>query len=298
MVDGIWSESSFSSMNRMSSCTFYTQNSTLNTQHSKLNVITLFRRIRQKLIDSGSFTKYLLYAIGEILLVVIGILIALQVNNWNEERNDVAEAEQLTERLINDISNDKERLNYRITFFKTVMDFATQANEETELKKASDVYEKWEYLLAVFHTSQTWPFMPADATYNEIQNSGLLGYLGESDIQNLLSSYYIDNPLQLNQLVGGTQAYRDYSRSLIPVTIQKYIWKECFEIRGLDLQIFGDCELPAGEEADIEKVYDMISDDPNFPPLLTRRHATLLIREQIQSDMLKVADNVINQLKK
>lgn len=49
-------------------------------------MITLFRRIRQKLIDSGSVTKYLLYATGEILLVVIGILIALQVNNWNEER--------------------------------------------------------------------------------------------------------------------------------------------------------------------------------------------------------------------
>ena len=51
-------------------------------------MITLFRRIRQKLIDSGSITKYLLYAIGEILLVVIGILIALQVNNWNEERQE------------------------------------------------------------------------------------------------------------------------------------------------------------------------------------------------------------------
>lgn len=49
-------------------------------------MITLFRRIRQKLIDSGSVTKYLFYAAGEILLVVLGILIALQINNWNEER--------------------------------------------------------------------------------------------------------------------------------------------------------------------------------------------------------------------
>lgn len=49
-------------------------------------MITLFRRIREQLIASGSLTKYLLYAIGEILLVVIGILIALQINNWNEDR--------------------------------------------------------------------------------------------------------------------------------------------------------------------------------------------------------------------
>ncbi|MDX1591319.1 MAG: DUF6090 family protein [Balneolaceae bacterium] len=58
-------------------------------------MITIFRRIRQKLIDSGSVTKYMVYAIGEILLVVIGILIALQVNNWNEERKQEQEALQV-----------------------------------------------------------------------------------------------------------------------------------------------------------------------------------------------------------
>ncbi|SRR6056297_2516550 len=49
-------------------------------------MITIFRRVRDKLIASGSVTKYLLYAVGESLLVVVGILIALQVNNWNEDR--------------------------------------------------------------------------------------------------------------------------------------------------------------------------------------------------------------------
>ena len=47
-------------------------------------MITLLRKIRKSLIDSGSGRRYLLYAIGEIALVVIGILIALQINNWNE----------------------------------------------------------------------------------------------------------------------------------------------------------------------------------------------------------------------
>ncbi len=47
-------------------------------------MIKLFRKIRQRLITQNKFSKYLLYAIGEIVLVVIGILIALSVNNWNE----------------------------------------------------------------------------------------------------------------------------------------------------------------------------------------------------------------------
>ena len=51
-------------------------------------MLRFFRSIRKKLIEQDNIPKYLLYAVGEILLVVIGILIALQVNNWNEERKD------------------------------------------------------------------------------------------------------------------------------------------------------------------------------------------------------------------
>lgn len=49
-------------------------------------MINFFRKIRQKLIKNNRFSKYLLYALGEIILVVIGILIALSINNWNEDR--------------------------------------------------------------------------------------------------------------------------------------------------------------------------------------------------------------------
>ncbi|MBN7814608.1 hypothetical protein [Algoriphagus pacificus] len=49
-------------------------------------MISFFRKIRQKLLQQKKVTRYIAYAIGEIFLVVIGILIALQVNNWNEER--------------------------------------------------------------------------------------------------------------------------------------------------------------------------------------------------------------------
>ncbi len=47
-------------------------------------MIKFFRKIRQRLLTENKFSKYLLYAIGEIVLVVIGILIALSINNWNE----------------------------------------------------------------------------------------------------------------------------------------------------------------------------------------------------------------------
>jgi uncharacterized protein DUF6090 len=49
-------------------------------------MIKFFRKIRQRLLTENKFSKYLIYAIGEVALVVIGILIALQINNWNQNR--------------------------------------------------------------------------------------------------------------------------------------------------------------------------------------------------------------------
>ncbi len=67
-------------------------------------MIKFFRNIRQKLLSEGNTGKYLKYAIGEIVLVVIGILIALSINNWNEQRKD-----RIQEKIIlNDLAKNIE----------------------------------------------------------------------------------------------------------------------------------------------------------------------------------------------
>jgi hypothetical protein len=82
-------------------------------------MLTFFRKIRKALLDSGSTRKYLLYAIGEILLVMIGILLALQVNNWNEWRKDRLKETKILEELVENLevnANTLEQLikmNYR-----------------------------------------------------------------------------------------------------------------------------------------------------------------------------------------
>ena len=69
-------------------------------------MIRFFKNIRQKLASENKVIAYLRYAIGEILLVVIGILIALQVNNWNEQRKSKQELNQLKTSLISDLTKD------------------------------------------------------------------------------------------------------------------------------------------------------------------------------------------------
>ena len=71
-------------------------------------MIKFFRQIRQSLLSEGKTRKYLLYAIGEILLVVVGILIALQVNNWNETRKEFKTENEFISSVRNDLNQDKE----------------------------------------------------------------------------------------------------------------------------------------------------------------------------------------------
>ncbi len=70
-------------------------------------MIKFFRRIRQNLLTENKFSKYLIYAFGEIFLVVIGILIALSINNWNEN-----EKSRDREKLL--LTNLKEEFNFNL----------------------------------------------------------------------------------------------------------------------------------------------------------------------------------------
>ena len=68
-----------------------------------------FRKIRQNLLSEGKTGKYLKYAIGEIILVVIGILIALSINNWNENRKNSIEEKAILENLLENLNLSKKQ---------------------------------------------------------------------------------------------------------------------------------------------------------------------------------------------
>ncbi|TRZ41626.1 DUF6090 family protein [Robertkochia solimangrovi] len=76
---------------------------------------TFFNKIRHKMLQEGKTGKYLKYAAGEIILVVIGILIALQVNNWNENRKQQKVKRSYTSSIINDFKKDSAALQSLIT---------------------------------------------------------------------------------------------------------------------------------------------------------------------------------------
>ena len=81
----------------------------------------LFRGFRQQLIHDKNLKKYLLYAIGEILLVMIGILLAFQVDNWNEDREKKIEEIRTYENIREQILGDKRNIEGQINYNKKYM---------------------------------------------------------------------------------------------------------------------------------------------------------------------------------
>ena len=81
-------------------------------------MIKFFRKIRQKLLEQNRVSKYLLYAFGEIILVVIGILIALQINNWNEKKSNAEKINNVFEEIKKDLLNDIEEATLIADFWE------------------------------------------------------------------------------------------------------------------------------------------------------------------------------------
>jgi len=77
-------------------------------------MIKFFRKIRQNLLSEGKTGKYLKYAFGEIILVVFGILIALQINNWNEERKDRIKEQVILKQLQEDYQANLAQLEQKM----------------------------------------------------------------------------------------------------------------------------------------------------------------------------------------
>lgn len=121
-------------------------------------MIKFYRKIRQKLLSENKFSKYLLYAIGEIVLVVIGILIALSINNWNEQRkndtNTILMLKQLKEENQSNLSELLEGKTYRDSLTTRTRNFIDFLKNEDSIVQIG----RMKYHLAHMLQSESYTF--------------------------------------------------------------------------------------------------------------------------------------------
>ena len=186
-------------------------------------MINFFRKIRKDLLSGGNTSKYLKYAIGEILLVVIGILIALQVNNWNVQRiNNNLEAEYLSQLI--------DGLNADISFFTDLQSAFSQKKEKTErllgIWKSHDFFipDSIQYINDFISAGDMYPWYNEPVTWTQLVQSGDLKILKDQDVVDGLFSYYsrmkkaaVNYDAYTNHLVN--EARQNW---VIPFTVKSY----------------------------------------------------------------------------
>lgn len=171
---------------------------------TKKPVAKFFRGIRQKFINQGKTANYLKYAIGEIVLVVIGILIALQINNWNDERKaaivDKAQREEYIRNLYNEMQSNTADTESRIKGFQNAKEGAEYLlnSIERDCLKIGNTIRLMEAYRKMFDPI---PIKQASA-YDEMRISGKLNKIKDDTLLVELGDYYSQNNfiVELNQI--------------------------------------------------------------------------------------------------
>lgn len=165
--------------------------------------------------EKNKLSAYLLYAIGEIILVVIGILIAVQINNWNEERIQTADEEKILLNLKTDLQADLVQLDTMINYASQKVAAAKNIKKRADQDSIGSLYNFSNVMMTLIFVNE---FKPNQNTYEELVNSGNLSKLKNDQLKfklmNLNRTYEIINGLQ-------THIRNDYETFL--VSFEKHI---------------------------------------------------------------------------
>ena len=150
-------------------------------------MLTILRKIRQSLIESGSARKYLIYAIGEIALVVLGILIALQINNWNQELANQKIQSKYLSNLLNELVIEIEQLNNYKSDAESKIDAASYVisciNHKTNPNN-EEVVKSLKNSISIHRISNM------NSIYQDLISSGNIKLIGNDSLRTKILKYY------------------------------------------------------------------------------------------------------------
>jgi hypothetical protein len=222
-------------------------------------MINFFRKIRKKLADDNKLLKYMKYAIGEILLVVIGILIALQVNTWNEDRKSEILEIKILKRLRQDLVADTLYLNDRLE--RTIILQAKQYEFVHEIYNTQKSEKEFRKVLGL----QNWDsdnLVMQTSTYEELKSSGQINILKNESLKIQMIDLYREYEVatkHFDEINGLT------SREFLPGALRvgsKYYFKHLYDeerlMEGSDWKFIND---PTSESfkilEDTQMMYNM-----------------------------------------
>ena len=158
-------------------------------------MIPIFREIRKKMADDNKPMKYMRYAIGEIVLVVIGILIALSINNWNSKR--IANAKMITylHNIKEDLISDTLAFNRNIGFYKNILDYKKSLLSLSQFENISTDS------LSNLITPQYGKYDLNTTTFTKITNLGISELSKNDSLSSKIYNYYTTRIKYFNTII-------------------------------------------------------------------------------------------------
>lgn len=192
-------------------------------------MISFFRKIREKLLQQNRVTRYLVYALGEIFLVVIGILIALQVNTWNENRLNRKLEIKYLKGLQRDLDRDIEGLDYMTSYRKGVINSSLKVMKMEAPGSLDELKEVNKEFIIIHFWDQ---FIPNNNTFQELTSSGNLSLIKSDSIKDLLMSM---EALNAEIVSARNHLRRDYEHYIYD-ELAKYEWLPFVNLDSLGLK--------------------------------------------------------------
>ncbi|OIQ36704.1 MAG: hypothetical protein BM563_10335 [Bacteroidetes bacterium MedPE-SWsnd-G1] len=154
-------------------------------------MIKFFRRIRQQLLNEGKTGRYFKYAFGEIILVVLGILIALQINNWNERRMSKAMEELLYDQILKELKLELADLESRKDMTSLHVDYFTKVSEKK--------YEEINLVLLTQYLGISFDFHNRNNGFNSLIQHSNSNEIFIKDLFNTIRLHYEEQYQRVNQ---------------------------------------------------------------------------------------------------
>ena len=224
------------------------------------------------MISEGRIKNYLLYALGEIVLVVVGILLALQVNNWNIRRINQGLEIEILEQLQDEFEANLDQIEQR-QFIRVDLISKHASSLLEHVLNGNNVLPREEVAKLLSKTYLVPTFDPVNGVLNEIINSGKLQLISNKALRRKLSDW----PSVTADLVGEEAQYKDYiNNEYIPFMIKNYQIGYAVILNQLDEQIGAIIDADAKSTLDLDKIepgtYNTLFTHPDF-----QDHLTLII---------------------
>ena len=181
----------------------------------------VIRRIREHVSAHNWF------AVGiDVAIVVVGVFLGLQANNWNAKRIERAEAEAYRAQIIDNLRANEIDIGARANYYRQVQ---AHSNSALEVMETPGAVMDEAFLIHAYQATQVWQRPLVRSAYDEMLGAGLGRSIGGSETGSSLTAYYAQLP-QFNDASMSHTAYRDILRRAMPYAIQKRIRDRCGDV--------------------------------------------------------------------